>query len=188
MRLLFIAIFSIVTTFISAQRDTVTLCNFSAKRIYWVKNELGLPVEWSVDPEVSFVQRGESIEVTWLDLGTYVITSQYTTDYCQGPKGYKVVEVVECKETFFWVPSSFTPNYDGLNEGFGAVGLNILEYKMEIYDRWGSLIFVSRSLEDKWYGTRYETNPVIDVYTYRISYRDINLRYHEVYGRVTLVE
>ena len=40
-----------------------------------------------------------------------------------------------------WVPNAFTPNNDRLNSEFKPVTLNVPNYKMYIYDRWGGKIF-----------------------------------------------
>lgn len=52
-----------------------------------------------------------------------------------------------------YVPNAFTPNGDGLNDEFFITqnGATVMEYK--IFDRWGKLIFVGRSAEDRWNGT-----------------------------------
>lgn len=39
------------------------------------------------------------------------------------------------------VPNVFTPNGDNLNDVFFPVGVNIESYEMQIFDRWGNLIF-----------------------------------------------
>jgi gliding motility-associated-like protein len=188
MKLLFIFIACLFAKFSAAQSDTISLCNLSVLSSYKVKNELGLPIDWSISPEVSFTQIGNSIQVNWTGLGTYIITAQYSTEYCSGPRGYKVVDVVECKETVIWVPNSFTPNYDDRNATFGPVGLNIYDYSMEIYNRWGELVFVTTDLNNQWAGSNLEANSIIDVYTYRIRYKDVKSRHQEIYGRVTLIK
>ena len=188
MKLLFILIACLLGKFSVAQNDTISLCDLSVLGKYKVKNESGLDVDWTINPEVSFTQLGNSIQVNWTGIGTYIITAQYSTEYCSGPRGYKVVDVVECEETVIWVPNSFTPNYDNNNPTFGPVGLNIFEYSMEIYNRWGELIFVTYDLNKQWEGATLEEENIIEVYTYRIKYKDIDSRYHELYGRVTLIK
>ncbi len=58
-------------------------------------------------------------------------------------------------ELNFWVPNSFTPNDDMVNDTFGPVfsDLSLLsQYKMLIFDRWGEVIFRSEDPMQKWYG------------------------------------
>lgn len=56
---------------------------------------------------------------------------------------------------FFYVPNSFTPNGDGLNDVFQVVGKSIAEYELTIFNRWGNVIFHSTDPQEVWVG---ETN------------------------------
>ncbi|NJN27534.1 MAG: gliding motility-associated C-terminal domain-containing protein [Cyclobacteriaceae bacterium] len=51
-----------------------------------------------------------------------------------------------------YVPSAFSPNDDGLNDSFGAVGEGIEKYNLIIYNRWGQEVFHSSSIDKKWDG------------------------------------
>lgn len=51
-----------------------------------------------------------------------------------------------------YLPSAFTPNGDGLNDTFGAVGEGIEKYKLVVYNRWGESIFSTQNVEEKWDG------------------------------------
>lgn len=51
-------------------------------------------------------------------------------------------------------PNAFSPNNDGLNDKFGGItGGNPKTYKLQIFDRWGKLVFISYNVNDKWDGT-----------------------------------
>jgi gliding motility-associated-like protein len=188
MRKIFILILLLSSNFAYSQlRDTVLLCDLSVDKLYWLKQQNGLQYSWEINPSVNFVQRGNSIEVHWLNIGTYVIMGQYTTEYCQGPLSYKIVDVIECPETFAYIPSAFTPNGDGHNDTFGLYGVNILNYRMEIYNRWGELLFVSTDMSVRWEGPNsLEINPS-GVYLYKITYQDIQKKHKQLIGRVTLL-
>ena len=64
-------------------------------------------------------------------------------------------------EAKIFVPNAFTPNKDGKNEVFiprailifNQTGNPILDYKFEIYNRWGEQIFESNDLNLGWDGT-----------------------------------
>ncbi|MEM6272030.1 MAG: PKD domain-containing protein [Bacteroidota bacterium] len=51
-----------------------------------------------------------------------------------------------------FAPNAFTPNGDDLNETFELKGVYIADYNLQIFDRWGSLIFESNSLDVQWDG------------------------------------
>ena len=77
-----------------------------------------------------------------------------------------------CPSTLY-VPNTFTPDNDGLNDYFLAVGDYIANFEMYVYNRWGQLIFHSDNIYEGWDGT-YSGNEVqIDTYVYKIYY-DVN--------------
>lgn len=69
------------------------------------------------------------------------------------------------------MPNVFTPNADGLNDRFVPIGLSeVLKGSMEIYNRWGELIFTTDDLNSGWDGTAKEHKCTDGVYFYRIAY------------------
>jgi gliding motility-associated-like protein len=70
-----------------------------------------------------------------------------------------------------YVPNTFTPNGNGDNEIFYAVGDGITVFSMRIYDRWGQLIFISDSITQGWDGTINGVKCQTDTYVYIISYQ-----------------
>ena len=89
----------------------------------------------------------------------------------------------------FYVPNAFTPNGDGVNNGFNGKGEGIAEYEMNIFDRWGELIFHSNSLTDNWDGVSKfrATQCQQDVYVYKIRIKTIFGESFDYVGSVTLV-
>ena len=57
---------------------------------------------------------------------------------------------------FSYVPNSFTPDGDGVNDIFNVVGdrIDIEGYAFRIFDRWGELIFESNDPAIGWDGTQ----------------------------------
>lgn len=58
-------------------------------------------------------------------------------------------------DPILYVPNTFTPGNDPLavNDLFFAQGGNIAEFKMDIYNRWGELVYTLNGLGDTWDGT-----------------------------------
>jgi gliding motility-associated-like protein len=52
-----------------------------------------------------------------------------------------------------FVPTAFSPNEDGINDIFTAKGRYFVQFNLEIYDRWGNVIFESQDLNTGWNGT-----------------------------------
>ena len=99
---------------------------------------------------------------------------------------HQVIEPV----TEFWIPDAFTPNGDGKNDTFGGTGVNVKEYEMYIYDRWGNMIFYSHDIEQKWDGKAHSGSDIAqqDVYIYKIIVTDYNGKKLKPFtGRVTLI-
>ena len=100
-------------------------------------------------------------------------------------------------EAKVFVPNAFTPNKDGKNEVFiprailifNQTGNPILDYKFEIYNRWGEQIFVSTDVTKGWDGT-FKGQPVqIDTYVWKVRYKRFHKDlWNEEYGTVTVVE
>jgi gliding motility-associated-like protein len=51
-----------------------------------------------------------------------------------------------------FIPNSFTPNGDGLNDVFIPLTQSVKDYEMTIYNRWGLSVFRSQQLEYGWDG------------------------------------
>ena len=93
-------------------------------------------------------------------------------------------------ESSFFVPTSFTPNGDGLNDEFGPIGLGISveDYEMIIYNRWGQVIFQTNDPTAKWDGTHTNGDESVQlgVYAYLIRYKEFSGLQKEVMGSVTV--
>jgi len=53
----------------------------------------------------------------------------------------------------YTIPTAFTPNGDGLNDGFSVLGGPFVEYELRVFNEWGNQIFISNSQGEKWDGT-----------------------------------
>ena len=70
------------------------------------------------------------------------------------------------------IPNAFTPNSDGLNDIFRPIfrGWEPSKYYMQVYSRWGQLIFESTAFQIGWDGTVDGVMAPPGVYTYVISF------------------
>jgi gliding motility-associated-like protein len=92
---------------------------------------------------------------------------------------------------FFYIPNSFTPDGDGLNEYFAPQGQGVDpdSYSMQIFDRSGMLIFSTRNPFDYWDGrNKYGQICPEGVYVYIIRLRNQNFEDKEYTGSVTLIK
>ena len=104
-----------------------------------------------------------------------------------------IAKIIDIKPAFtIYIPNAFTPNSDGINDGFRASGIGIKEFNMQIYDRWGNLIFESDDINKAWDGSvngkgDYE-NAKQDVYVWKATVKDVLLKNHDLIGHVSLVK
>ncbi len=70
----------------------------------------------------------------------------------------------------FFIPNTFTPNEDGLNEIFKPIIKQVSNYDFKIYDRWGKVVYETDKTEEGWNGF-YKSNLVpLGIYSWVISY------------------
>lgn len=82
---------------------------------------------------------------------------------------YITVAVEFIPEVFF--PNAFTPNGDAINDFFNAFGYNVTGYNLNIYDRWGELVFSTNdmSYEKGWDGKINGKDAELGAYVYQVS-------------------
>lgn len=56
------------------------------------------------------------------------------------------------KPTIF-IPTAFSPNGDYVNDVFKVVGMHMTEMELEVYNRWGELVFRTNNINEGWDGT-----------------------------------
>lgn len=86
------------------------------------------------------------------------------------------------------MPNVFTPNADGLNDRFTPIEVSeIVAGSLEIYNRWGQLIFVTDNLNNGWDGTSNERTCADGIYFYRIDYTTVYGTDGSARGSITLL-
>ncbi len=105
------------------------------------------------------------------------------------PDGCIAVDSVRTRppSATIYFPNSFTPNDDGFNDSFGGEGIMVDIYELLIFDRWGSLIFESHSMDQRWDGRVNGEEPVIGVYPYRYRAKGLSMPFHQGFGHINLL-
>lgn len=131
--------------------------------------------------------------VIFQGLGEYRIT--LTATNIHGCKSEATDLIVVKPEYSIYVPNSFTPNDDGLNDTFLPVfsdyGLDSKTFDMEIFDRWGHSLYHTKDNTKGWDGSIQNkgSDPLKEeTYLYKIKYRDITGKLFNKVGYVTLVK
>jgi gliding motility-associated-like protein len=165
----------------------------------------------ALNPTIDFIDQSYNNIVQWLwdingmdtmyiqnptytfpsDSGTYLITL-----YVRDNHGCidSIAKLLHVEGAFtIYIPNAFTPlDTKHLNDYFRPVGIGISDedYEFDIFDRWGNLIYQSFSFSNDlgWDGT-YKGNMVqLDVYVWKLQFKDINGKNHVLHGHVTIVK
>src|SRR6185436_2984842 len=88
---------------------------------------------------------------------------------------------------YIYVPNSFTPNGDGLNDTFGISGEAIQTFSLRIFNRWGDIIFDTNNTNDKWNGTFKGQKVPMGSYVYKIFASGLTGKKVQKEGTITLV-
>ena len=147
---------------------------------------------WFISGGVGTIEGEVNPKVTLPKIGKYQITLTAENEHaCKS----EITKMMEVKNHFnIFIPTSFTPNYDGLNDEFKPVftefGLDTKNYEMEIFDRWGHSLFRSKDPSKGWDGSiKNSKDPAQNgVYIYKIRYRDMDGVPYEKMGQVSLLQ
>jgi len=153
------------------------------------------PVQYDLKP----LTPGDLIVYKWYQGGSeiaqsqsIVVTPNETTTYiaytkiCAGDEFYDTVTIY----VHPIIPNAFTPNYDRVNDKFSILGIppeNITEFNLQIYDRWGQVVFETNNIEDAWDGTFKGRPCPADVYNWVIYYKTLKKIRISNKGQVTLI-
>lgn len=122
------------------------------------------------------------------DGGTYPV--QLTVTNANGCTATALDEVVIHPHYVVLAPNAFTPDGDGVNEGWTPVvsGQDVDHYALTVFDRWGEAVWSSTRSGEPWDG-RVGGKPAVNgVYAWRLDTRDlVRGQGHRYMGHVTLV-
>ncbi|MEN8929239.1 MAG: PKD domain-containing protein [Flavobacteriales bacterium] len=153
--------------------------------------------------EITFINNSENDFISIFtdgDGGVFNPFTQVTHTYLEEKLYYPTLYVentLGCSDTLFgeiyvqpeiYVPNSFTPNGDDINEVFLPSVAASVNFDMMIFNRWGELIFRTTNPKQGWDGKGPEGQLLQqDAYVYRILYRDPSGLNKELFGNVNLL-
>ena len=77
--------------------------------------------------------------------------------------------VVEETPYALYSPNAFSPDGDGINDLFKVSGQGMSDFQIEIYNRWGQMVYKSIDLSNGWDGTFKGKNLPTGTYVYKIK-------------------
>lgn len=150
----------------SENNDTITLKANSFVRNIWFPNNI------------------ESNAITINKAGKYwhTVINQF------GCENTDTITIKDACKPIFYMPSAFTPNNDGVNDYLNFTGKYIEFFNIEIYNRWGQLVYQSNDYLNKWDGTVNGIPLPEDVYVYHINYSSEAIDYFNTEsGTLTII-
>lgn len=137
-------------------------------------------------PDNGFIDCLDCQEVTVFPLQTTTYTVNIVDDDgCQAETS--IVVYVDPDDKILFAPNAFTPNGDENNDIFMVYGVGIDEFELQIFNRWGELVFQSDDQYKGWdgYFKGKLQNPDVFVFHVRAIYLD---GYEKILkGSVTLI-
>ncbi len=111
----------------------------------------------------------------------------YTVSYTDANGCSASDQVTIFYDPLIFVPNTFTPDGNLVNNYFFSVFSNVKEIRMEIFNRWGELIY-SGNESESWDGNYNNEKCQDGVYVWKIYYKKLNSEEEEfLVGHVTLI-
>lgn len=105
--------------------------------------------------------------------GTYPVTLIVTSEL--GCTDTLTQNLIVHPEVTIFVPNTFTPDGDEFNQNWRLYinGIDLYSYNLQVYNRWGEMVFESHDSEEGWDGTYNGLVVSPGTYTWKVSARDI---------------
>lgn len=124
---------------------------------------------------------------TGVPQGEYEVTYSVENGLCKSEYSDYIVVITDQPP---YLPNAFSPNGDGLNDHFYAIGSmeGTSQYELKVFNRWGENVFESTDPKEYWDGTKLTgTKAMSGVYTYTMSYLDSDNQPQKRIGSVLLL-
>lgn len=146
--------------------------------------------QWTPFEGLNDAQLLEPVATPELGSTTYMLTVSYGNCTITDDVVINVVDrdIVSCADLM--LPTAFTPNGDGINDGFGISNIYLIQSlsSFEIFNKWGGRVFGTRESNELWNGTHNNTGEPAgnDSYVYKVKYTCDNNEFVKT-GTVTLI-
>jgi gliding motility-associated-like protein len=140
--------------------------------------------------DMGFIDNSQNPTHSYSDTGWYRVTLIANNDVDCPDTIMKLVFIKPAVRIY--LPNAFTPQgFDDLNATFRPIGIlnGTISYSMQIFNRWGELLYESNDIEKPWDGTirNGEVECQAGVYMYIIRLMDVNKDLHVYSGTVNLI-
>jgi gliding motility-associated-like protein len=122
---------------------------------------------------------------TYNEPGTYLVTLIAIDEKGCTDTIIKPINIED--EWFLYVPNSFTPDDDRFNNTFEASTIGVQSLKIDIFNRWGEVVYQSNESNFIWNGTYNNSTAPDGTYTYSIEFITDSGRNKTQLGHVNLL-
>jgi gliding motility-associated-like protein len=140
---------------------------------------------WYFNNTAQFTSTLQNPTFIYADAGEYPIVLVVKTDH--GCMDTVIKSIIVGEDFGIWVPNTFTPNGDGLNDIFYAKGYGITSFKLTVFDRWGAAVFTATDINSAWDGTLNGKALKEDTYSWLINVTSVFGKSKDMTGHVTLI-
>lgn len=149
-----------------------------------------------VDPNEQFTiemgdgstyQNRKQFRHKYSDTGWYEIRLLSVNEYGCGNDEIHLFRVAPIP--LLYTPDAFSPNGDGENDRFRSFSSGYSQFRLDIFDRWGNLLFSSNDAQEWWDGTDRNTGDPMPqgTYVWVVHFRSTEGEFQERRGTVTLL-
>lgn len=133
----------------------------------------------------------DAISIAFTSPGMFPLSVIHWSNGCASHQQQTVITIARCPELVFYIPNSFTPDGNEHNQTWLPVftnGFDPYDYHLQVFNRWGELVFESKDHTEGWDGT-YALRPAQDgTYTYQVVFGDKQTDYkQQVFGHFGLI-
>jgi gliding motility-associated-like protein len=146
-------------------------------------NPVSATIEWNPTEDLSCSDCEDPI-ISPESSGWYVITAT-SADGCSRSDSIFIEVIDPCGEVM--VPTIFSPNNDGLNDELCVLGGCIQTMTIQVFNRWGELIFESNQPDNCWNGSFRDQKVNTGTYIYKLSGTRNDGTSFEMAGNVNVV-
>jgi gliding motility-associated-like protein len=140
---------------------------------------------WAINDGKNTSSTNENIRYRFEDAGKYAVALMVENTWgCLDT----IVKSIEVMVDFnVYIPNAFTPNDDGLNDVFIPVLRGVKRYNLQIFDRWGTVIFTSNDPQVNWDGTLSGEGCSVGSYNYKLVLLNTSGEEKEFKGTLNLI-
>ncbi len=164
---------------------------FNTQVIFTSTSTLANEYDWYFESAYPSTSNEETVITQFPDgqTGTYYVSLIVTSELgCKDTIDY---ELVVLPEVLIYAPNAFTPDGDEFNQGWRVYmeGIDIYDFELLVFDRWGEVVWESHDIEVPWDGTFAGVKLPIGTYTWTIETKDVlNDAKYTYNGHVTIIK